>query len=86
MASELGRASVVVSLLEADIDIDINYQTEVRFLWIMDYLFYCCFVQDMKRSALFYAYKNGHWNTVRLLLEYGANQNSRDKVCNNVCS
>ena len=42
MASELGRASVVVSLLEADINVDIDYQTEVRFLWIMDYLIYCC--------------------------------------------
>ena len=39
------------------------------------------FVQDMKWSALFYAYKNGHWNTVRLLLEYGANPDLRDKVC-----
>ena len=31
-------------------------------------------------SALFHAYANGHNGVVKLLLEYGANEDLRDKV------
>ena len=37
-------------------------------------------IQDMLWSALFHAYANGHNGVVKLLLEYGANEDLRDKV------
>ena len=37
-------------------------------------------MQDKKWSALFYAYEGGHHGTVKLLIEYGADETLKDKV------
>ena len=46
---------------------------------------YCSSIQDEGRTALLDAHANGHDGVVKLLLEYGANADLKDKVIIVVC-
>ena len=77
-ASLCGHIGTVRTLLEAKADPNIT--DEVNLLWL--------FVQQLLLSlqdgqtALFYAASRGHTDTVKMLVDYGAAVDFRDKVGN----
>ena len=56
-------------------------QPTLRLCMYMYNVMYTCSTTQDQKTALHYASKEGHHEIVQLLLEKGADPNTRDKVC-----